>query len=90
MNKPPAINPVEMTEKEISLCEVAAARLGYSQTSYTSQSGLWGLFCLRDSAEDRKPSGCFIKTQEFGTMFVSDLEDLQLHDLAERERKMTV
>ncbi len=90
MNKPPTINPVEMTESEIDLCEAAANRLGYSQTAYTSTSGLFGLFCHRDSATDRKPAGCFIKTQEFGTMFVSNLEDLQLHDLAKQERKLTV
>ena len=83
---PPLIEQVEMTEKEIEFCERAAARLGYTQTAYTSTSGLWGLFCLPDHAKHRK--GCFIKTKQFGIMFVADLEDLQLHDLAEEERKM--
>jgi hypothetical protein len=78
---PPAITQLEMSEADIELAEQAAQRLGYTQTAYTSASALWGLFCLRDSATDRKPSGCFIKTAEFGLMFVSDLEDLQLHDL---------
>lgn len=30
--------------------------------------------------------GCVIKTKEFGFMFVADLEDLQLHELAEEAR----
>ncbi len=83
---PPVLNQVEMSNAEIELCEAAAKRLGYTQTVYTSTSGLWGLFCHRDSAKDRKPAGCFIKTKEFGTVFISDLEDLQLHDIAGQER----
>ncbi len=82
---PPPITPVEMTEKDILLCEVAAARLGFTQTAYTSSSGLWGLFCLPDRAGQRE--GCFIKTAQFGIMFVQDLEDLKMHDLVERQRK---
>ena len=84
-NKPPPITPVEMTERDIALSERAAKRLGFTQTAYTSSSGLWGLFCLPDHAKHRK--GCFIKTAEFGILFVSDLEDLQLHDLANEERR---
>ena len=80
------LTPLEMTEAEIELAERAARRLGYTQTAYTSTSQLWGLYCLRDSAKDRKPEGCFIKIRELGILFVSDLEDLQLHDLAEQER----
>lgn len=87
---PPPITQLEMTEADIELAERAAARLGYSQTAYTSTSGLWGLFCMRDSATDRKPACCFIKTAEFGLLRVSCLEDLQLHDLVEEERKLTV
>lgn len=94
---PPNIAPVEMTEADIALAEQAAARMGYEQTAYTSSSGLWGLFCLnenpeavhRDSPRRHQPpfaKGCFIKTAEFGLMFVQDLEDLQLHDLAEKEK----
>jgi len=89
-DKPPVITQIEMTEADIELAERAAKRLGYSQTAYTSTSGLWGLFCLRDSANDRKPACCFIKTAEFGLLRVSCLEDLQLHDLADEERKQTV
>lgn len=85
--KPPVITQVEMTEADIELAEEAAKRRGYTQTAYTTSSALWGLFCLRDSAEDRKPAGCFIKTAEFGLIFVADLEDLQLHDLAECENQ---
>ena len=73
-----------MTSADIEFAERIALRLGYTQTAYTSTSGLWGLFCLPDHAKHRK--GCIIKTQEFGFMFVADLEDLQLHDLAEEER----
>jgi hypothetical protein len=82
----PDINQVEMTDKEIGLCERAAKRLGYTQTAYTSSSGLWGLFCLPDHSKHRH--GCFIKTKQFGIMFAADLEDLQLHDLVDEERKM--
>lgn len=82
---PPPITPLEMTEADIALAERAAKRIGFTQTAYTSTSGLWGLFCLPDRATQRK--GCFIKTAQFGIMFVSDLEDLQLHDLADEERK---
>lgn len=32
--------------------------------------------------------GCVIKTAELGFLFVVDLEDLQLHDLAEQERQV--
>lgn len=88
MNQAPPLKEVEMTQAEIELCERAAAKLGYTQTAYTSTSELWGLFCLRDSANDRKPAGCFIKTANLGILFVADLEDWQLHDLAEEGRKM--
>lgn len=90
MEMPPIIVQVEMTTADIELAEKAAKRLGYTQTAYISTSALWGLFCLRDHAKDRKPAGCFIKTAEFGIMFVSDLEDLQLHDLNEEQKKATV
>lgn len=79
----PLITALEMTEDEIGFAERIAARLGYAQTAYTSTSGLWGLFCLPDNASHRH--GCVILTKEFGFMFVSDLEDLQLHDLAAQE-----
>lgn len=88
METPPTITQLEMTEADIELAEQAATRLGYSQTAYTSTSQLWGLYCLRDSARDRKPSGCFIKTAELGLLFVSDLDDLQLHDLSDYALKV--
>lgn len=81
------LTQLEFTDKDFDLAEQAAKRLGYSQTTYTTTSALWGLFCLRDSGKDRKPSGCFIKTAELGLLFVSDLEDLQFHDLASEQRK---
>lgn len=80
----PPITQIEMTETDIELAERAAKCIGFTQTAYTSTSGLWGLFCLPDHA--RMKEGCFIKTKEFGLLFVSDLEDLQLHDLAKEEK----
>ena len=82
---PPAITQLEMSEQDIALAEKVAARLGYSQTAYTSTSQLWGLYCLPDNSHHRH--GCIIKTKELGLLFVADLEDMQLHDLAETERK---
>jgi hypothetical protein len=86
---PPPITPVEMSEQDIAFAERIAAKLGYSQTAYTSTSSLWGMFCLRDNPErSRHPgrmncqvAGCIIKTVEFGFLFVATVEDLQLHDL---------
>lgn len=125
MTKPPLITPVEMSEQDIAFAERIAAKLGYSQTAYTSTSSLWGLFCLQDnpahttqhvfessneSAFDSncrkcggkcrdsvhnirlnyRAKGCLIKTVEFGFLFVADLEDLQLHDLADEARRAGV
>lgn len=113
--KPPQIVQLEMNEADIETAERIARRLGFAQTAYTSTSGLWGLFCLRDNpAHDCKHiykahdenefdsncavckgksrdsvhnvrinyrvSGCIINTENFGFMFVADLEDLQIHD----------
>lgn len=78
------LTQLEFGERDFELAEAAAKRLGYTQTAYTSTSALWGLFCLPDRAGQRE--GCFIKTKELGLLFVSDLEDLELHDLAEKER----
>lgn len=80
----PSLTQVEMTEADIEFCERIAKRLGFTQTAYTSTSQLWGLYCLPDYAGHKH--GCLIKTKELGILFVSDLEDLQLHDLAEEER----
>jgi hypothetical protein len=92
--KPPQINQVEMSEEDIAFAERIAQRLGYEQTAYTSTSGLWGLFCLNENPRTWKGNpqalkrGCVIKTVEFGFLFVSDVEDLGLHDLyAELVRK---
>lgn len=85
MNVPPPITPLIMTYSDIALAERAALRLGYTQTAYTSSSGLWGLFCLPDSQEQM--AGQFIKTEEFGLVFIQDLEDLKFHDLAELDKR---
>lgn len=82
---PMNITQLEMTAKDRELATEAATAKGYTQIAYTSSSDLIGLFCLRDGNADRKPAGCFVKTQEFGLLFISDLEDLQLHELAARQ-----
>lgn len=98
MNTPPPITPLEMSEQDIDRAVEAALRMGYEQTAYTSSSGLWGLFCINENPSMLPPKskerhhppytkGCFIKTAEFGLMFVQDLDDLQAHDLADAERK---
>lgn len=86
MNTAPPITQLQMTAEDIEMAERAAKRIGFTQTAYTSTSGLWGLFCLPDQAGMKE--GCFIKTREFGMLFVSDLEDLKLYDLAEEERQV--
>ena len=48
---PPPITQLEMSEQDIEFAERIAKRLGYSQTAYTSTSGLWGLFCLRENPQ---------------------------------------
>lgn len=80
-----------MSEGDIAFAERIASALGYEQTAYTSTSALWGLFCLPENPKYAKPGqatkgGCVIKTKEFGFMFVADLEDLQLHGLADEAR----
>jgi hypothetical protein len=82
----PAITPLEMTESDILFAERMGAALGFEQMAYTSSSGLWGVFCLPDHAEHKH--GCIILTKEFGFMFVADLEDCCLHDMANEERQV--
>lgn len=76
---PSAITPLEMTDSDIAIAEKAAKRLGYTQTAYTSSSSLWDLFCLPDN--NRQLSGCFIKTAQFGIVFLQSLEDIHCTDL---------
>ena len=78
-NPPPGITPLEFEERDFETAEAIARRLGFTQTAYTSTSGLWGLFCLPDRPKQRQ--GCIIKTREFGLMFVADLEDMHMEDL---------
>jgi hypothetical protein len=84
MNTQP-LTQLEFNERDFEIAELAAKRLGYTQTAYTSTSALWGLFCLPDRAGQRE--GCFIKTKELGILFVSDLEDLKMEDLVEWQRE---
>ena len=74
---------VEFTPEDHDTAAEMARRLGYTQTAYTSTSSLWGLFCLKDGPKHK--AGCIIRTRELGLLFVSDLEDLNFHDLHERE-----
>lgn len=79
------LTQLEFTEKDGDFAERIAAKLGYTQTAYTSTSPLVGLFCLPDRHNQRK--GCVIKTKKLGFLFVADLEDLNFFELAEEERK---
>lgn len=90
----PQIDQIEMTEEDIEFAERIAERLGYEQTAYTSSSALWGLFCLNENPATWRGNpqalrkGCIIKTEQFGFLFVMDLEDMQMGDLhAEATRK---
>ena len=91
--KAPIIEQVEMTEAEIEFAERIGRRMGYEQLAYTSSSSLWGVFCLNENpatwtgSPQALKAGCIIKTKQFGFMFVADLDDLQMHDLAEEERQ---
>jgi hypothetical protein len=80
MTTPPPITPLEFNEADHGKAEKLATALGYEQTAYTSTSGLWGLFCLPENPERAKGrltrGGCIIKTQQFGLMFVQDVEDI--------------
>lgn len=73
------ITQMEMNAEQIVFAAKIAARLGFTQTAYTSSSALVGLFCLPDRASQR--SGCVVLTREFGFLFVADLEDMHLYDL---------
>lgn len=89
MSKPSQpLTQLEFEERDFDLAEVAAKRLGYTQTAYTSTSALWGLFCLPDRPGQKE--GCFIKTKELGLMFVSTLEDLRMDDLFAAENAKLV
>lgn len=72
----PPITQLEFDDTDFAKAEAIAKRLGYTQTAYTTSSGLYGLFCLRDRATQK--AGCIIKTVQFGLMFVQDLEDLNI------------
>lgn len=77
--KAPPITQLAFEGDDFEAAEKIAKRLGFTQTAYTSTSGLWGLFCLPDRATQRH--GCVIKTAEFGFLFVADLEDMLMEDL---------
>lgn len=70
-NETQALTQVGPDRFDFDKAESLAARLGYTQTAYTSTSDLWGLFCMRDSGTDRKLEGCIIQTLELGLMFVA-------------------
>lgn len=84
----PPITQLEFEESDFPKAELIAKRLGYKQTAYTSSSALYGLFCLNENPRTWKgnpralQSGCIIKTQEFGFLFVQDVEDMCIEGLA--------
>lgn len=80
----PKITMREFTPADFALAERVASRLGYKQTAYTSSSGCIGLFCINDRPTQKK--GVIIASEEFGIMFVSDLEDLLMYDLDELQK----
>lgn len=82
-----SLTMVDMSEAEIEMAEEIAKRLNYTQTAYTSESSLFGLFCLRDGDKDKKPAVCIVKTKELGYMVVSTLEDIGMFDLYEQQFK---
>ena len=62
-----------------------AARLGYTQTAYTSTSALIGLFCLPENPKYHPAAphvvGWVVKTRELGFMFVQcDSNDPHIAD----------
>jgi hypothetical protein len=75
-DEPPSLTQLEMSSEDIQKAENIGKKLGYTQLPYTSTSGLWGVFCLRDKPSDL--AGCIIKTKEFGFLFIRDMEDLNL------------
>jgi hypothetical protein len=81
------LTQVEFDEADFPKAQEVAKRLGYEQTAYTSTSALWGLFCLPENPRTAKRGqqtrgGCIIKTRELGMMFVQNLEDLHMEDIA--------
>lgn len=76
---------VEMGEAELALAQKVAKRLGFKQTAYTSTSAIPGLFCLPDHAKHKH--GVLAQSKELGLIWIADLEDLKLYDLAEEERQ---
>lgn len=80
MDKPPPLTPVEFGAKDHKRAEELARELGYKQTAYTSSSDLWGLYCLPENPAlhlgGPSRGGVIIKTEEFGLLFVQNVEDI--------------
>ncbi len=81
--KTPILETLEMNEEEIEIAEKIAKKLGYSQTAYTSSSGLWGLNCIGNNEKHRE--GVVIKTKHYGFMFVADLQCMRMYELEKEE-----
>lgn len=77
------LTQLEFEDADFEKAERIAAKLGYTQTAYTSTSALWGLFCLGENPAyakrgQRTDGGCIIKTRELGFLFVQNGEDVHL------------
>src|ERR1043165_4209206 len=84
------LTQLEYDRSDFAVAEKIAAELGYRQTAYTSTSDLIGLFCMKENPEHSTgphKGGCLIKTTELGWLFVADLNDLNLHAIAEKEAR---
>lgn len=81
--KPTSITVLEMTPEQVEFAEKAAQKLGFTQTAYESSS-LPGVYCLPDRPNHKH--GVLIQTKEYGLCMFSDLEDLNLYDMADEER----
>ena len=68
----------EFTDNDMESAKRLADRLGYTQTAYTSTSDIIRLFChvSEDEYKQGKRGGAIIASEEFGLMFVQDLEDI--------------
>lgn len=81
------LTQLAMTEKQLAFADKIADGLGYQgRTAYSTTSAINGLHCMK--GRDSQKEGCIVLTQEMGFVFVSTLDDLGLHDLADEENEV--